>query len=285
MTHYAFKKVILLNLFCLVMFPGYINAKSSDKDELEVSLRVKNFSYKEISSNNQVLNKEDGPVPGLGMIYYEQYGNVQMQLEAALYDGVVDYTGQTQGGSPITTRSDTTFAELNFFVTRWMNQQSDLKLGIYAGLGYNYWKRNIRSTTTTLGAPVSGLLEKYLIGYGSIGAKIKYLTSERSTLSLDLRASKILKADVDVDFLGTGGFDNASLSIGKKQGYRVALPWEKKLSHNSSIVISPYYEFWEFGLSNTKELTINGSPSGTNVFEPESETSNYGVNFSFRQDF
>ncbi len=279
------KIILLMNMVLIAMYSENLLAKSSDKDELEVSLRIKNFEYQEFSSNNQLLNKESGPIVGLGMIYYEQYGDVLMQLQAALYDGVVDYKGQTQGGSPITSRSDTTIGELDFFVTRWLNRQDTWRYGIYAGLGFYYWERNIRSTTTASGSPVAGLFEKYMIGYGSLGVKIKYLSGDQSSGSLDVRASKIFSADIDVDFQGAGGFDNATLDLGKKYGFRIGLPWEKKLSQNSSLIINPYYEFWKFGVSNTRQLTINGAPSGTSIFEPESETGSFGLNIGFRQLF
>jgi len=285
MIHSAFKMLTSAALLLLFMPLTISAAQHSDKDELEVSILIKDFDYQELSPNNQVINKENGLIAGLGLVYHEQYGSLALQLEAALYDGTVDYTGQSQSGSPITSRSDAKIGELNLFMTHWMKQQSQMHFGLYTGLGLYYWQRNIRSTTTATGSPVAGLLEKYLIGYGSLGAKMKFLISDQSNGVIDIRASKLISANIDVDFQGFGGFDKTSLDIGKQYGYRVALAWEKKLSRVSSMIITPYYEYWKFGESNTTELTINGQPSGTNILEPKSETSNVGLNIGFRQIF
>ena len=70
--------------------------------------------------------------------------------------------------------------------------------------------------------------------------------------------------------------DNAKLDLGERVGYRIGLPWNFAKDKDFNLILEPYFERYEFGRSATSTLTSNGAPVGT-VFEPRSETVNYGL--------
>ena len=262
------------------------NFLKASKFELFAGASMLNFDYTEFDTNGAWLDEENGWLPGLllgGTLYWP--GNWYASLELNYYFGDVEYQGQTQSDDPalsglyITSRSDadifdtTAIAGYRFSAAR-----------VYAGLGYYFWRRNIHPTMTNSGLRVAGLLEFYSWTYALLGFNAPLFVNEDSRINLDIRVTRMLQAQMDVDFLGYGGYDNASLNLGEDWGLRLALPWTFQVStiNDATITIEPYYYRWDLNRSNVAELTVNGVGTGSGVVEPRSETRNLGISLYFR---
>lgn len=238
-----------------------------------------NFGYIEYDINGAWLDEENGVLPGLlfgGTLYWT---NWYASLMLNYHFGDVEYQGQTQSidpdlsGLPINSRSDT-----DIFDTTAIAGYQFSALTAYGGLGYYYWRRNIRSTTTDNGLSVAGVLEFYSWTYAILGLNIPVVKNGDFHLNLDVRATRMLDANMEVDFQGFGGFDIAMLNLGEDWGVRLALPWTfRAFGDSSMLTVEPYYTTWNIGRSSVTELTINGEGTGSGVVEPRSETRNYGI--------
>ena len=238
-----------------------------------------NFGYTEFDTNDAWLDEENGVLPGLflgGTLYWP---NWYVSLALNYHFGEVEYQGQTQStdpalsGMPISSRSDT-----DIFDTTAIAGYQFSAVTVYGGLGYYFWRRNIQPTMTDNGLPVAGLLEFYSWTYAILGLNTPLTRDEDFHLNLDVRATRMLQANMEVNFLGFGNYDNANLNLGEDWGLRLALPWTfSAFNKDSTITVEPYYTAWNLNRSNVTELTIDGTGTGSGVVEPRSETRNYGV--------
>ena len=108
-------------------------------------------------------------------------------------------------------------------------------------------------------------------------------------VGIDLRYTKMVSAKMNIDFLGFCNYDNTSVELGNRNGWRFSLPIKRKLEHKSTLFITPYYEIIDIGKSNTVLLTRNGSLVDCyndgfldGVLEPRSETRNVGIEVTWK---
>jgi len=260
---------------------------NASKLELFAGVSMMNFDYTEFDTNGAWLDDENGWLPGLllgGTLYWP--GNWYASLELNYYFGDVIYEGQTQSDDPalsglyINSRSDTDIFDTTAIVGYQFSAAR-----VYAGLGYYFWRRNIRPTLTNGGLRVAGMLEFYSWSYALLGFNTPLFVKEDSRINLDIRVTRMLQAQMEVDFLGYGGYDNSNLNLGEDWGLRLALPWTFRLSatNDATITIEPYYYRWDLNRSNVAELTVNGVGTGSGVVEPQSETRNLGISVYFRR--
>ena len=241
----------------------------------EIGTGLMAFDYVEYDGNNVFLDGESGLMPGV-IAKLKTNERLYSELEGSVYYNKIEYDGQTQGGTPVITDSDALIIDTHFKVGLNFEPSYGREQKIYAGLGYRYWYRNIHSGQDVLGNPVSGLLEEYTWYYALAGYAVHFNASNNVKVGLDLRLTKMLHAEIEVDFLGFGNFDNVVLDLGKKFGARFAIPIEIK-SARSSIVVAPFYEIIDIGRSNDARATIGGVATTTVVHEPRSETRNVGI--------
>lgn len=261
-----------------------VNSNKAMQVELFVGASLMNFGYTEFAADDAWLDEENGVVPGLLVGGTLHWSKAYASLAMNYYFGEVEYQGQTQSdnpalsGLPISSVSDT-----DIFDTTVIAGYQFSSLNIYAGLGYYFWRRNIRPTVTSSGLPVAGVLEFYSWSYALLGAKTELWRNWTSQLELDLRVTRMLDANMEVDFLGFSGYDNATLNLGEDWGFRLAVPWTFQfVESESSIIIEPYYTSWNLKRSSVTELTVGGVATGSGVVEPRSETRNFGISIYFR---
>lgn len=248
--------------------------------KVSANFSLQDFNYKEFDDNGSLLDREDGTLPGLIFGLERPRGRWVLGGRFSYYAGSVDYDGQTNTGTPITTRTDEKISEIEGRAEYWLRPED--RWAVYGGLGYRYWARDIRPTRTAGGQPVSGLFEVYDWWLVFFGTKVELYNKNASRWSLDLRVLRILAPELRVD--ATSQFDQARLDLGERYGMRLSLPWQYKLDKATHLTIEPYAEGWELGRSPTVPLTRNGVVIGT-IFEPRSETRNYGINLGFSRRF
>ncbi|MBL4761921.1 MAG: hypothetical protein JKY93_04385 [Gammaproteobacteria bacterium] len=261
----------------LLILPFFV-AANANAYEITYAADLYRFGYKEFDDAGVLLDREDGFVPGAKFSVRKNINHLILNGRAAVYGGSVDYDGQTQVGTPFQTTTDTNLfhfgADLGY---------SFKHFDLYGTATYKLWERNILPGKDVNGGSVSGLKEDY--SWWEFGVKmIKTISAETNNNKLRLGAEifTIVQPELDVHLLG---FDTAKLEMASKRGYRLTADHIWPMSQELSFALGTYYEFYEFGRSKNVQLTVNGTPSGPQIYEPKSETSSWGFNLSATQRF
>lgn len=274
-------KLILLFIFMLC-FKLAIAEDYRSQYELLLGFSLLDMNYKEFDDTNFLLDREDGILPGIISEIKFSGQDIDSYLYGSYHTSTIDYDGQTQGGTPVQTDTETEIVDIQYRLSDKPTKQHQL----YGGIGYRYWRRDIQSIGN-----VSGILEHYKWFYGMLGLKSRLLKDYNSELSFDVRITHMLKANMDIDFKGfsaTGfaSLDDKTVDLGKKTNFRISIPWRIKIENSYTWLIEPYFEQWDIGKSNVVNLTESGTlvvlpecGGICGVLEPRSETRNFGVNF------
>ena len=260
-------------LFFLVAFPGYTFAGSAE-GYFQLGVGVQDFGYKEFSENNVLLDREDGLMPGLVLEIGKSQQDVSGIFHFELFDGLVDYAGQTQSGIPLITKTEeriTVFEALLHIKVKALAQNS---VAINAGLGHREWRRDIRATNIS-----NSLFEVYSWKYFTAGAELVAWRHGRWSIGLDMRWLRPIKPTMSVDILG---FDEVTLDLKSHNSARINIPVKYEANDGMLWVVTPYWESWQMGRSEGRNLSVNGVPTASTVFEPRNETSNFGMTVSVR---
>ncbi len=96
------------------------------------------------------------------------------------------------------------------------------------------------------------------------------------------RPTRNLNPEVEVDFGAV--FDSVTLDLGERWGWRTGLGWRRYVSPRVAAGLELFYESWDPGQSDAEMLSSGGLPAAT-VFQPRSESRNYGVTLRLRRDW
>lgn len=249
-------------------------AQAQDGFHLSLAGDLMHFDYREYGEQGNLLDRENGLLPGLLLGVARTQGSWQIAGTLSYHSGDIAYTGQTNGGIPIstTTRQRMTDAELRAGYQ--FQPVRRITPTLYAGAANHRWRRDIQATHTSSGIPVRGLLETYRWWQAFLGVKMSGKKTAPFDWVLDARLIRIIAPTVDVDFSGL--YDNAHLNLGERWGFRLALPMSYSMNHSTTLVLEPYLERFSLGRSSTIPLTSQGIARGT-VTEPDSTTRNYGI--------
>lgn len=283
-------------LFLLLICPGLQTVEAEDIQtptiatedsptplmrKVDIGFALMDFRYKEYDDAGKLLDREDGFIPGVVLGLSESDGDWDYKGTFLYHAGNVRYDGQTNSGIPITTRTDEKIIDATFHAERWYRDSNDQKrYAWYGGLGYRHWFRDIRSTSTSGGLPVSGLTETYQWWYVLVGGKRILSDAGKSQWQADLRVTRTIQPTIHIEL---PGFDNTTQDLGERFGVRLSLPWRYELEKASVFFIEPYKEAWSLGRSPTTPLSSNGVPVGT-IYEPRSEGRNYGIILGLSRD-
>ncbi len=232
------------------------------------------FNYREYSDQGNLLDKESGILPGLIFGMGKNQGQWRFAGKLSCHAGDATYSGQTNGGVPISTVTKQLITDMELRVEYSFSNDASIFKELYLGVAQHYWKRDIQPTHTANGAPVLGLLERYQWRQLNIGANTMLLSTERSRWLLDVRLMRVVNPQVTVFYSGL--YDDARLALGAHWGTRVSLPWSYSLGQSTTLRVEPYVESYKLGRSATVTLTNQGVPVG-NVFEPNSVSNNFGL--------
>lgn len=265
----------LVTIFSLLFFLLPL-AYAQEQDGLRLLLGsdLQRFDYSEYSDQGELLDRENGFLPGVLLGVGRDQGPWQIAGQVSLHTGGVTYTGQTNGGVPITTTTEQQISNVELRAGYQFRQTQQVRQILYFGAANHFWRRNIQPTSTSSGMPVRGLLETYRWWQAFLG--IKMLSNKTSSFDwgLDVRLTRIIAPRIEIDYSGL--YDNPQLKLGEHWGGRVALPMTYSMTSSTALVLEPYLEKYKLGRSSSAPLTRQGVIMGT-VFEPDSSSSNYGV--------
>lgn len=266
-------KLVCACLFLGFLLPLFSHAESAD-NYLQLGVGTQNFGYKEYDDQGVLLDREDGLVPGFSIVIGKNRRSVSGAIRLELFDGRVDYDGQTQSGIPLTTKTDeriiTVEALLRFDVEALAEND-----GVFIfGIGHREWRRDIRATNIT-----SSLFEVYRWKYLTLGGAATLLRREKWSGELDFRWLWPIDPTMS---LNLAGYDAMTLNLKARSSTRVGFNFRFGTYKGQELTISPYWELWNMGRSNDAHLTVGGVPTAFAVHEPRSETNIVGVTVTVR---
>jgi hypothetical protein len=242
-----------------------------------IGLSVLDFGYKEFSDDGGLVDRESGGLPGIVSALTRTQGPWFLTGEVTYFLGKARYRGQTQSGTPLNTHTEEALLDLQVQTGYGYRLQGGFDGTVYTGLGYHRWQRDIRPVEN-----VNGLFEIYDWWYGLLGTNVVIFKSGKWKGWIDLRLVRTFSPKVVVDF--KGNYDDAHLNLGERFGARLSLPCDYQFNQNTALTFEPYLEEWNLGRSPTQPLTRNGAFGGS-VFEPRSETRNYGLTVGVVRNF
>ena len=265
------RQYVSLALLLFIFLP----IKLAIANALEVTPTLYFFNYQEFDQNDVLLDKEQGVLPGIKLSYADVTERDTLKFNASLYGGRVDYDGQTQSGIPHQTETDEQLFKLG--ISYFQHRVIHFPGLFFAGLHYWYWDRDIQTRNNILaGGPVQGLHELYSWYETELG--LKFISDSSYWLELSVMYNFNPKMEL---FLPSG---DVAFKLKSRPGYRIRAG--KTWANNASMTtnISLFAEYWEFGRSEPVSVAdFFGSPN--DLFEPDSETFNSGLEFSFIYKF
>lgn len=260
-------------------------ALAGNHQTIDVGFDLMYFDYSEFDQGGTLLDQETGWLPGLVAGWRYQWPQWFVAANVDYHGGNVTYDGETQpAGIPLVTTTMTHITNLRIMGGHTFRGLDGAASSLYGGLGYHYWYRNILPGTDINGNPVSGLLENYHWTFVFLGVELGMYESRATRLALDLRVKHLLQGTMDIDFLGFGGFDDTTVDLGVGGSYRLGIPLSFVVANGARLVIEPYFNSWNIPQSPTSNVTINSVPVAF-VYEPRSETRNFGVSLRYQARF
>jgi hypothetical protein len=227
----------------------------------EIGFSVLRFDYAELKDDGTTWDKELGSIPGLSFRLTRRYASWEWEGMASYYYGRVDYTGQTNLGTPYNTHTDEEISNVALRLGRWF--EGSYPVMPYAGLGYRHWNREIQPSS------LGGLFETYRWKYANVGAKVMFYKHGSSNFMLDIGWIK------PIDPVMHAGIYNTSLNPESQDGLQLMLTSHMAITENTILILEPYFEYWKLGFSPSV------TSGGITVYEPASRTKNLGINLRF----
>jgi hypothetical protein len=267
------KQVWLYMLFIGFNVCIFANLYASEATyQFETGLNLSSFQYKEFSFNGNLLDREDGFLPGLFIEAKVDNYPYQYSLNFSGQQSTLDYSGRTQIGSPLETRTLETIYQYSFKIKRHLFEQP-YPTYLMVEMGERHWDRDIYQTAIT-----NSLSEIYHWPYIMMGGSIQVLNDANKNFEIQILYGKSLNATLDIYF---EGFDRTTLQLESGDVLVFKMPLSIRGVAGYTLQIEPYFEYWHFDKSEKTALNINGVPSGYFANEPENETTLLGLNVSF----
>jgi hypothetical protein len=242
--------------------------------DLQVSGELMHFDYEEIDPLGNSLNREKGWIPGLTFSGLHQYNSITNTLALSIFDGQVDYDGQTQAGQPHQTTTEETILKLMYRLG-W--SPASTQAAFYGSAYWQQWERDIQANNG-----VSGLFERYEWWTVEAGVEAPFFRDDSQQLFLEMGLLATRNGDIMID-LTPFGYGAHTLNLGNSIGFASALKYEVKQTPNSRLQFGLQFKTWEFGRSNSK--TVSNGSSTITITEPESTTYQTTISASYIHSF
>ena len=256
------KKILLF--ICLIN----VNLLSSS---LEVGLGGLKFNYNEYTDDGNWFNSEKNSGYELngGFVKYRHDLGIVREEDITYYQNLeiyysfhlntTDYDGSLSNGDPYQGKTDN-YLHQGHVRYHAINKIENYELGLFLGLGYRYWDRDLLGQygyLETYQWPYYevGLSWKWFDGNYFMGASASYQKAYKPTMIAYTKNKTNIGRDLDFD-------------LGDTKGYKIDIPIGYQINNNWDITLHYIYDVWDIQRSNT--LATN---TGT-AYEPSSETTN-----------
>jgi hypothetical protein len=262
-----------LILFAFVISNNCYSSNESNT-QLILSPSLLHFDYTEFSTSDQVLDRELGWLSGIeAKLSHAITAGWLIKIHSSYYQGTVNYTGQTQTGTPHTTNTETKLFRFGGRIEKSIYKKAHLFIGAQS----HKWQRDIKDNNN-----ISGIDETYKWIEYSIGLNSDIFINQKDIFNIEAAYLITRNGTIDVD-LSRVNFGSTTLDLGDGTGGRLNLNWKRISENNTRYGLSLFFEGWDFGRSNTKQT--QGGSSSAFVTEPRSETRNIGLRFNIEYSF
>jgi hypothetical protein len=243
-----------------------------------VGVIIEDFHYEEENDAGDLLDSEDGLLPGLAFELKAGAGNWLVKGNYHLLGGEVDYQAYSGSDSELNSQTDTLINEVSLSLGYVQEIAENTCLEYFGGIGLRLWDRDIQSLPG-----ISGLHEKYQWPYVHLALRPSVQYTEKDRGSFLLMVKKTFDATLDVEFQ-QGSYDPLTLDLGDGLGLELHASWAHQFDDHTSLELGPYLRYWRFDKSAGFTLTNAGVPVGM-VHEPANLTRSLGFRLSLLKKF
>lgn len=246
-------------------------AAAATFDELTPYLAGQYYTWAEHSGGKRLL-RETGPLFSTGVTVGGSFDSgIALTGRSELFFGEVGYDGETLPPNEEPLKTDVSYVGTRTeFDLGYRVLYGPVRLEPFAGVGYRWWLRDLKSATAPSGRAVSGYTEHWETGYSRLGIRGRYLTPTGITIFAEGGGKRPFYTGNGVDFADVGRvtFEPA----GRWSGFAEA---GATLGH---VRTSLFYEGFRFGASPFKQV------KSEYFFQPDSSADIIGlrVGFAFR---
>ncbi len=255
-------------------FSGTQTTNLVNKHNLKIGPDIRDFHY-----------EEDGLMEIDGLMYgvageYTYHGisdgtnNLMAKLRLEYLKGDMDYDGQTGGGTPLSEDTEDFIIQTRALLGPDFLLNQNLLLTPYAGLSYRYWNDEIGGA--------GGYERKIKQWYAPIGANTLVSLTGKWTCEITAEYDLFLGGKVKSylsDVNPTYPNPEVDQEFDDGYGLRFSACFKREIANNYAFSIEPYIRYWDIDKSEEERVTYGGNLY--KVWEPENETTCYGVRISF----
>lgn len=223
--------------------------------EYSIYGEVQNFVWKEYKDDGSKLLEESGPIYGIVATgKFRPYRNLTLKTKGEVFAGSIDYDGQTQGGTPVSTDTNYVGFKVEQDVGWKFLAAEKTTIEPFAGVGYRLWYRDLESTSSAI-----GYTEKWQSFYGRLGVGAGYIPYKR------------------IKIFAEGGVKYPFYNRNKVDLFGVTLEPGKKASSFAEAGLE-YCRYYLLRVSAFYEgMRFSKSPVVNNLYQPESKADIFGV--------
>jgi hypothetical protein len=281
-------RILALTLLLPSLCPSASTAAEEEIDRLlggesptavsqAVTSRLEYFTWREYDGK-ELLLYEAGPRLQAG--YQRRYNrdDILFTPRVSVTGGYVSYDGKTQPPEsyPVGTRVRYVGAGIGADVGVLYHLMSQTQLEPYLGLGFDYWRRDIRSSSTMGTIPVSGYLETWDTVYARGGARGE--------------------ADLKAGSSSFKGYGELGIKIPLSTQNSVKFPGAGRTNVNPKGDFSPYvgagvildrlkvglfYDTWRFQSSDPVVAGIDNTGRALVLEQPKSRAEIFGIELGY----
>lgn len=261
--------------FLLLFLVAVLSVSSAWSAELTVSGEWLYTEHRETGANGDTLNREEGGLPGVDLgVSWSLAPRWVTGVSGRFHGGTLDYSGSTQTGGALTTRTDTRYQALGGWLGYRMADGAR-SLALIPSLHVRQWDRDIRATASS-----TSLETRYRWWVPALAARLGYRFNAADRISVTARVfqNRGIEARVDLAALEAGKVDlEPEAALG--QGLR--LDWSRHLAGDMRLSVYGYLEVSGFEASD--RVVVDAGSRRLSVREPESRHwhRGLGVGLSF----
>ncbi|MBC2716751.1 MAG: hypothetical protein HF978_15715 [Desulfobacteraceae bacterium] len=232
-------KILFIIIIGLLIPLHSIGAESPSEDDQRVDFGVyiQDYKWAEYADDGNKLLEETGNLYGVACDFESTKNIVGWRNGINFFIGQVDYDGRTWTDMPVKTDVLYVGTKLYFDVVPGYRLDSGLWLKSFAGIGGEFWLRDLDDTKTSNGDPVMGAREWWGCVYGRLGLGAEYPVAEEMAVFAEAGVKLPIYTRNEANFFVSGspsaGLEPAQVVSGFGDiGFRWK-QWGAKVSYDS----------------------------------------------------
>ena len=230
---------------------------------------VRHFHMTENGPDGGRLVKEEGWLPGVQATVERTAGDWRISLHGERFQGRIDYDGQVQSGSTLTSNTDTAQSRIALEAAHSIADCMEL----IGGIEYDLWRRRVHGQNGTAGVTEHYRSWRLLAG---VDAGLPAFAGMNSRLRFMLVAAKPERLDVQFD---NQLFDDAQFSTKPAVCARLGLALQPAMDKRLSLTAD--LDWLKVRRSDDAPLLKNGFTAGT-VAQPEHVKTSLTLGLGYR---